>query len=810
MIKLVRKSLLVWSTVLLTMQTLGMPIGMAKANELSSIPSNPIELTSTESSEIFDEKSEESEEEGNSTPEQQKEDTRDSSEGKILESEIQGDTIGPSEDSLSNIIQTWNAFELRDFPLTISHMNDVLRPELIPDEVKYIATNNSQMPATWPFFLVNGAPINGGIMSAGTRYTIADIVSPGSNRLIDISVTPRLGSNFIINSRGAASSTRSNDRMTGQVQAVYTDDQTLVEGYMLLTLHQHGGTKGTQSISKEDLKGIVVTGHSPDVLIREYEDRYTFEVSGLGSIGIIVPTTYTLDRTVPYQSSTYFFWPRLMGMETSPWNPEFKPIEVTGLVEEEKFVSKYEITQDVPLLSGGDYKLTLSTEAPMAPNPSLMVYDENEEELDIGSLQTNDQEQTEVTITASEIAQFRGKKMKIGIEYRLISANQSNLAEYLTDEGYVSIPLSARSNKGTDQVSATAQTWVRPSGEGIHQEIGLNTSTSELNPADFVGNLENKLLGDEPFAVDFAEDREFDTLGETSIGVVIESAISGIQNTVTVPLKVIESTSSVFVHHINSEGDTLAESEEIIGKIGDIYETSEKKIENYRLTEQPENKTGIFEYEPIEVIYIYETTPVIPVDPLDPGTEVNPGNPPVLPEDQGLFSLDFASHFDFGSQTISAQNQIYYAKPQRLLNEDGTVKEDEVRPNYVQVSDRRSAKERDGWELSVRQNEQFHTDTGQELTGARLILQNQQIATAQGGIEPGLQHTNPMTLIPGGAKRTLLKAQGPEGEGTWIYRFGNAETAAQSVALEVPNGATPTVDHYKTTLTWELSSVPKN
>lgn len=804
MIKLVRKTLLVLSTALLTMQTLGMPIGIAKENELSSIPSNPIDLTSTGSSEIIDEKSEESEEE-NSTPEQQKENTRDPSEGEILESDSQHDTIGLSEDSHSSIIQTWT---LRDFPLTISHIDEVLRPELIPDEVKYITTLNSQMPGS-AFWLLNGVPVSSGVMLRNNKYTVSHIASSGSDRLIDMSFTPELPTGLNINGRGTAQNTIYNGRITGQIQATYTDDQTIVEGYMLLGLAAH--SPGTQSISKEDLKGVVVASDSPDVRIFEYEDSYTINLNGNHSIGFIVPTTYTLDRRIPAINSIWHnFWPRLLLSATSPWNPDFKPLEMTGLVEEEKFVSKYEITQDVPLLSGEDYKLTLSTEAPIAPNPSLVVYDENEEKFDIGSLQTNDQGQAEVTITASEIAQFRGKTMKIGIEYALIASTQSNLAEYLDDEGYVSIPLSARSNKGTDQVSATAQTWVRPWGEGIHQEIGLNTSTSELNPADFVGNLENKLLGDEPFAVDFAEEREFDTLGGTSIGVVIESAISGIQNTVTVPVTVIENTmSSVFVHHVDSEGDTLAESEEISGKIGESYETYAKEIENYRLTEQPVNATGIFEDEPIEVIYVYETAPVMPVDPLDPGTEVNPENPPVLPEDQGLFSLDFASSFDFGKQVISAKDQTHYAKPQRLLDEEGNILEGEDRPNYVQISDRRPTQERDGWELSVRQNEQFTGSAG-ELTGARLVLQNQQIDTAQGGTSPGLQHTTPMILNPGGAKRTLLKAQGPEGEGTWIYRFGDADTAAQSVALEVPKGATPSATSYKTTLTWELSSVPDN
>ncbi|BAO08471.1 wxL domain surface protein (plasmid) [Enterococcus mundtii QU 25] len=215
-------------------------------------------------------------------------------------------------------------------------------------------------------------------------------------------------------------------------------------------------------------------------------------------------------------------------------------------------------------------------------------------------------------------------------------------------------------------------------------------------------------------------------------------------------------------------------------------------------------------FEPATTLIVGDVGPVSPVDPLDPEIEVDPENKPELPEDQGVFSIDFVSQFDFGSQVISAHDQTYYAQPQRLLNEDGTVNETEERPNYVQVSDRRPEPDRDGWELSVRQNEQFHTETGAELVGARLILQNQQLATAQGGIEPGLQHTNPMVLNPGGAKRTLLKAQGTEGVGTWIYRFGNADSAAQSVALEVPKGATPSAESYMTTLTWELSSVPNN
>lgn len=56
----------------------------------------------------------------------------------------------------------------------------------------------------------------------------------------------------------------------------------------------------------------------------------------------------------------------------------------------------------------------------------------------------------------------------------------------------------------------------------------------------------------------------------------------------------------------------------------------------------------------------------------------------------------------------------------------------------------------------------------------------------------------------------MIRAEENEGTGTWIYRFGDASTAAKSVSLEVPQSATPEATQYKTTLTWELSAVPNN
>ncbi|WP_291291399.1 WxL domain-containing protein [Enterococcus sp.] len=212
-------------------------------------------------------------------------------------------------------------------------------------------------------------------------------------------------------------------------------------------------------------------------------------------------------------------------------------------------------------------------------------------------------------------------------------------------------------------------------------------------------------------------------------------------------------------------------------------------------------------FEAATVLTVADLSPVSPVDPLNPEVEVDPENKPEIPEDQGLLSIDFVSQFDFGSQGISVMEKTYYANPQRLLNEDGLVDERE-RPNYVQISDRRSDDERSGWQLAVTQKEQFKGENNQELIGAQLRLKNQQLVTAQGGTSPSLQSSQ-SDLVPG-VRQVLLNAQDQAGTGTWVYRFGDEKTAKESIGLHVPQGFTPEATSYSTTIIWELSSVPDN
>ncbi|MBE9896254.1 WxL domain-containing protein [Enterococcus casseliflavus] len=212
----------------------------------------------------------------------------------------------------------------------------------------------------------------------------------------------------------------------------------------------------------------------------------------------------------------------------------------------------------------------------------------------------------------------------------------------------------------------------------------------------------------------------------------------------------------------------------------------------------------------IQAVFEAEIPSVVdPLDPLDPEVEVNPENRPELPEDQGLLSIDFVSQFDFGKQPISAKEKTYYAKPQRLLDESGNVLENEERPNYVQVSDRRSSTERIGWRLSVTQDKQFADMNGNELTGAQVQFENQQLVSPQDGNSPTLKQSDEVPLIPG-EKQVLLNAQEESGTGTWIYRFGDSDSANESVSLTVPSGAVSQASAYKTTFVWELNSVPEN
>ncbi|WP_313509657.1 InlB B-repeat-containing protein [Enterococcus sp.] len=267
------------------------------------------------------------------------------------------------------------------------------------------------------------------------------------------------------------------------------------------------------------------------------------------------------------------------------------------------------------------------------------------------------------------------------------------------------------------------------------------------------------------------------------------------------------SAAEVEVNYIDLDQNKIASSVILTGALGDNYETEPKDIEGYLLVETPENANGIFTENNQTVEYVYDTEKVTPVDPVKPEEKVDPDDKPLITENQGLLSIDFVSQFRFSEQVISVDDAIYYAHSQKLLNEDGQIRE-ENRPNYVQISDRRVQDDSDvGWSLSLVQKEQFQTTYGQELLGARLILSDQQLDTATNNLAPTILEEEDLELVPG-VKQTLVSAQKGQGKGTWIYRFGDEDTAENSVRLVIPAKTMPKATTYTSTLVWELSMVP--
>lgn len=192
-----------------------------------------------------------------------------------------------------------------------------------------------------------------------------------------------------------------------------------------------------------------------------------------------------------------------------------------------------------------------------------------------------------------------------------------------------------------------------------------------------------------------------------------------------------------------------------------------------------------------------------PVDPTnpDPTNPVDPVDPP-QPGTGGALSIDYASKINFDTQEITSIDKTYNAKLDQM--KDGSEK-----PLYVQVTDQTGTLA--GWNLTAKQNAQFKTTDGDELTGAVLKLSKASVASnVDKKYTPGTVATD-VTLKPDGSQLPGITAAKGQGAGTWVYRFGDTNTnAADAVTLAVPGSTVKLAKEYKTTITWTLQSTPTN
>ena len=85
---------------------------------------------------------------------------------------------------------------------------------------------------------------------------------------------------------------------------------------------------------------------------------------------------------------------------------------------------------------------------------------------------------------------------------------------------------------------------------------------------------------------------------------VVDDAKSGIER-ITVFAKWAKE-SQVIVHHVDPEGNTLADDETLNGYVGSSYETTAKEIKDYHLYSKPENANGEYVEEVTHVTYVYD------------------------------------------------------------------------------------------------------------------------------------------------------------------------------------------------------------
>lgn len=264
--------------------------------------------------------------------------------------------------------------------------------------------------------------------------------------------------------------------------------------------------------------------------------------------------------------------------------------------------------------------------------------------------------------------------------------------------------------------------------------------------------------------------------------------------------------SNIKINHIDEEGVALREPTyqgEFVNESVDILPLTIPYYQYlYERDGQPLETRVTRDEQEYWLVYGLESTPQ-PVDPLDPDTQVNPENPPEIDEEQGFVSLDFVSQFQFGTVGIRSETTTYDALPQKLLQPADP--NDNLRPNYVQVSDRR--RENSGWTLRATLREPFESDEGHQLTGARILLDNIDVVTTRENVSEPPTHKQQAALTVGNAE-IIAQAGANQGRGTWVQRFGDRETMDQSVKLEVPISATPQATRYSATILWELSFVP--
>lgn len=545
------------------------------------------------------------------------------------------------------------------------------------------------------------------------------------------------------------------------IEYIFSDGTPVPESLVLGSTWGHSQNIHFE-VSQSSLQGIVMPTLDVDnYVIQSQVSNYLIEVidnvSALTLLTSSIPTDYIFGiHSNPSGSTTGVIMTTFVRRTSSvlPDNNSPSP-EINGEIEEEEFKSKYTITQEVGSITNGNYRMAVNYDTKYHKTMSLVSIEDNEGN-DLTSITevTDEGGTVAIQIPKEEMLSLRSNSFKLKLEGE-IDKTYSGLADHL-NEDYLELPITASTNYAPNEVTDKASTWARPWGEAIPQEVIQGSSTADVEASDFVRNLANKLTDDAPFVVGFAAEKNFDTIGETSVDVVIESKISGIQNTITVPVTVVESKPLLKVEFRNELDQLLPGYTIIIDsyQVGDEIDLTKEQqvidqLENleragYEIMERPENETAV-KLDSIEVTVQYKL--------------------------QGVLSLASAPNsLDFGSLT-------YNASTQRV--EDPTIDQPLI------ITDTR-ADAADGWNLTASLSAPMKNSEGKELINAlRYVYQGEE------------------TILNASAQTVYLNGAGTAGSYNVSNSWGN-QTGTDGVKLQINSSDIVHTGNYVGVITWKI------
>ncbi|MDR0922702.1 MAG: hypothetical protein LBM95_10020 [Lactobacillales bacterium] len=102
------------------------------------------------------------------------------------------------------------------------------------------------------------------------------------------------------------------------------------------------------------------------------------------------------------------------------------------------------------------------------------------------------------------------------------------------------IPLTLSNETGVVGSCTSFVKMQPPTGKALTKTVNKGTSTKDLKPNELVTELKSMLSFDSVIAVGFDKDKTFDTVGNTSVNVLIRSKLTSLETVINVPISVVE------------------------------------------------------------------------------------------------------------------------------------------------------------------------------------------------------------------------------------------------------------------------------